>query len=866
MDSSLFEVDANPTAKTAPYTSLLNQIKSAYRDANVGVKEGGTVRVGTKTYAVEIIDTKTASALTQCTYLMPETDCRILFGVCDPVMCPVSRFNLGGTWDVGPSVVQSGIIGSIVLGLPNFNIPYEPVPVCLTGIHAGLENIYSMLGSYRDCLETAKIKGESVGICNEIRSIYICDILWQEGLALFNTFGNLRNIIGTNLFGSGASGEIGLDWENSWDQLSNNVNFFTKQYANEAFAAFNARSTQEIGSEICKVAIFGKNPAGGNLLSQLTEPESPPQFTGWFEEQVTTSVDRTGILDGSVPPSYGTGQSAYRIYYHIYAGRNTDVRYRVYLTDAVGNRLPVTDESGFSLGGTRYLKKGNSVDKSFVITGMEPGFTQMCIEINGASSCGFGSVTSSFSMQYLKEQLIKNELEKEDIKTKEDCVPDEPYYKPGLIQNGIKRVCSVYDPDGVSAEWVVVGSCGYDEKDRFIGDCYLYTKDLDFYDLTYNLQGTVANISKQYLQNQTQVTQEDITEAKQRLEELKTTEQSSTSEQKINKIIPEYRKLIAWDIDRDINAESYYRIAEIYRTLANGQIQLEVSSTVTPTENTGLGFSDLPSLMNYLTTNTLGNRLCSCGENCEDYANWILKYSNEYGINPLLVLSVIMQESQCAADSCGPDGCTGLMQIEPTTAAELCGVTDVDSQLNGVSNAEANIECGIKVLKEKYDIYKDGAKSITCQTEPARTKYTSYTGWQAALRGYNGWGCAANVNTNYVEEVWERYLGITSLYNGEYSIYINNVASEYTTDLTRPEDGNCETEGEQSCDAWTSCYVKKEKFLIDELKSDSCKDCANLKTCPDIKNKDKCNDKSCASLAGLSCEWSDDKGVCANII
>ena len=76
----------------------------------------------------------------------------LLFNVCDPVVCPSSRCDLGGTYPV-KDVVQSGIIGSLALCLPNF--PEVKVPICLSGVHAGIEAYLSVAESYQQCLQTS---------------------------------------------------------------------------------------------------------------------------------------------------------------------------------------------------------------------------------------------------------------------------------------------------------------------------------------------------------------------------------------------------------------------------------------------------------------------------------------------------------------------------------------------------------------------------------------------------------------------------------------------------------------------------------------------------------------------------------------
>jgi len=65
---------------------------------------------------------------TQCTDYMSPKECQLMFNVCDPVICPSSRCDFGGAYPVN-DVVQSGIIGSLVLCLPNYREGIY-VPVC----------------------------------------------------------------------------------------------------------------------------------------------------------------------------------------------------------------------------------------------------------------------------------------------------------------------------------------------------------------------------------------------------------------------------------------------------------------------------------------------------------------------------------------------------------------------------------------------------------------------------------------------------------------------------------------------------------------------------------------------------------------
>ena len=448
--------------------NLERKIEIAYNNFDKQHRQSDTIRFDGKTYTASFLKSKISqiSAMQSCQYIMPLSDCEILFNVCDPVLCPASRFDLDGKWPVD-SVVSTGIIGSLVLGQLNGNIP--PMTVCFTGIHAGLDNIKTLFEGYEDCLQKAKVEGESVGICNEIRSVYICEMLWREVLAMSGVFGKFSNFLASKISGGKlTSGGEYSQWNQAWTSMGNSINFFTKQYATSAFSAFTARSTEEVGAEICKAAIFGKVPAGGDFISQLTQPESPPQFTAWITELEYGSIEE--------------GQSLYRVYYHIYAGRDRDIIYNVYMRNYEGRVVSLNHESSL-FAGPKKLEAGDFVDKSMRLT-EAPGFNEICIQINGATpKCGFGKVSSAYLMDKFSNMLVESELDRE-INDAGDCKPDYPRTTQalgslslpanyGLTETGVMRKCFINDPDGEGDRWEEVGTCGTDEMGIFLGNCYV---------------------------------------------------------------------------------------------------------------------------------------------------------------------------------------------------------------------------------------------------------------------------------------------------------------------------------------------------------------------------------------------------------
>ena len=132
-----------------------------------------------------------------------------------------------------------------------------------------------------------------------------------------------------------------------------------------------------------------------------------------------------------------------------------------------------------------------------------------------------------------------------------------------------------------------------------------------------------------------------------------------------------------------------------------------------------------------------------------------------------LVLKLAKQESgykQCTDGtlSCVNDNsystvyCSKCMAVEGSCTAIgerlSCGIMQINIKAYGptpfgctsFADTNCNIKAGITILISKYNSYKNGQ---------ANSCGYSYTGWKAALRGYNGWGCGANADRQFVENV-----------------------------------------------------------------------------------------------------------------
>lgn len=414
----------------------------------------------------------------QCQDFMSAKDCNILFNVCDPVVCPSSRCDLGGRYRVD-DVIQSGIFGSLVLCLPNFGNPSEGgviVPVCLTGLYAGLDNYISVLKAHRDCLQESLESGNYVGICDELYSIYLCEFFWRQAAPLLRV--GIPKLIEYVYYGSKmrGGGEYALI-NDAWTNMENSFNYFTTYYAKNIFNVFQKRSSADVGTEFCKAFISATYPTSRNILDQLLEPESPVQFYARFDE--------IPFSDVTVPPT-----SHYKVYYHIYAGRDEGAYYSVYLKRSEETIAMYGLQQPTIVVDTGYIRIGEAVDKTKDFTA-PAGYKELCVRINTKEYCGFGQVTTDFAINYFRDKYVESEATRK-INSEEECISGSfniygivnPNLQEGIQQAmhgsqqiGIVRVCSTHPPDGIignESRWKAVGYC---DKDRGI-ICWLDTESI----------------------------------------------------------------------------------------------------------------------------------------------------------------------------------------------------------------------------------------------------------------------------------------------------------------------------------------------------------------------------------------------------
>lgn len=437
---------------------------------------GQTIKVGEPATGVPDIE---------CQDFMSAAECNLMFNVCDPVVCPSSRCDLGGRYPV-TDVVQSGVFGSLALCLPNW--PEVKIPVCLSGVHAGIEGYTSVLENYQSCLQHSLETGQQIGICDQLHSVYMCDFFWRQALPVANSV--IPNVLG-NIIGQQSSRGGGEYFavQDAWQRAGESANYFVQQYAVNSYNAFQARSLESVGTEICRNWVSLSAPDGGNLLDSITAPRVPAQFTGWFDEIPFSTA--------TVPPI-----SQYSVFYNIYAGEDVSAYYQVYLRSS--GEAFFQDTNFRRIVATGFIPVGGSAT-----CGTNPnqpcdftapsGFNEMCIVVNNQEECGFQQVSTDFGLNYISDQYVASQVSNTDISSERECISGtvnigglvtnpnlqsgvENVLDPGIYNRGINRICSTSNPGSASdpfadtedSRWVKVGVCDSNQI-----SCWLDTWSVD---------------------------------------------------------------------------------------------------------------------------------------------------------------------------------------------------------------------------------------------------------------------------------------------------------------------------------------------------------------------------------------------------
>ncbi|MBR9702230.1 hypothetical protein GOV13_04910, partial [Candidatus Pacearchaeota archaeon] len=771
--SGLSSKDAVKLARDAE--KAIGEASRKYRSGVKGEISIGNCRVKIGSPAVDIPDT-------QCQDFMSPKDCNLMFNVCDPVVCPSSRCDFGGTYPV-KDVIQSGIVGSVLLCAPNYREGIY-IPICLTGIKAGIDGLLSVFHSYRDCLQESLDTGKMIGVCDEIYSIHMCEFFWRQSLPLAKII--LPKVMAIALDQDTRGGGEYMGVATAWQNAEKSIDYFAQYYAASSYKAFKSRIVEGVGDAVCQNSISSSYPDGGSVLDSLTDPDSPPQFHGRFDEIPFTTATNPPI-------------SHYKVYYHVYAGKESRAYYQVYLKGDSESSF-YQDVSGKRLVASGYAATGTYASETKDFTAPS-GYKEMCINVNGQEECGFQEVSTSFAVNYVEDKYLEEQASKMDIKSEKECISGsasvyslvninlqsagEELIDPKIYNQGIIRICATSNPgkgtDGKvgtnESRWVEIGDCDSAKNIK----CWQDENSVKNVIKSSEIEGNV--LKKQSENTIDLLMKEGDYLGEEKVNELIESLDRKEPDEIISLITEEVISKIFWN---HYKAELYLWRGDAYGALggagkgvvdawkvATADVVKDAPDTESENgdEDDGItGLSTEPYLCGTETKGILvmkehqqeiGKRIVSEIESLEKSGKLKLTPAMETKLEEqeiksfeCLVLQVAFQESclsHCLYDKdkktynyCDGDITNKVLKGD---GGKAMGVMQLHSNWfdqDESVNIGWNLREGIIHLVSKYENNK---KVYSCNRK-------SYSGWEAALRGYNGWGGCSTIN--YVEDVLGR--------------------------------------------------------------------------------------------------------------
>ncbi|MCS7134435.1 MAG: glucosaminidase domain-containing protein [Candidatus Pacearchaeota archaeon] len=627
----------------------------------------------------------------ECEDFMKPSDCHLLYNLCDPVICPASRCNFGGKYYT-ENVIAEGVIGSLLLCLPNFDEGRGVlVPICLSGLHNGLDFLNSIIKAYRDCLQEQLESGKTVGICDELHSFYVCDFLWHNMGPL------LRYGIPEITAPLKGGGEY-ASFSESWKNMIQSLDYFTQVYAPKTIQAFREKSTQQIGKEVCKRFISIVYPSPGKFLEEISKPEIYPTAFATLQE-----IPGTGI----------TPQSHYKIFYIIKAG-DRGIYYSVYLrSPAKPGFYEIPEQYFLPPPATGYLPAGKTIAETPDFFAPS-GYKEICIRIDGKDYCDFGTVSTSFAIEELQNIYLRHQLKRE-IKTTKECIAGTPSIipvatlnlqhilqegiSPALYRRGIERICSSRDPDEGTGEdrYKRIGYCDNPEigcwldmesVNRTISDLkirqdvinysqekdYVYVMEVLGLDHPHVTENNLTEIEKEIisLENEFEKEFENLLKKKKEGEEIDGNYKKVINEKnnKIKGLTETLQRIIerAYETEHKARAELYLATVLELRAKFLGAaekirleiqkekiIEKEIEEEKQVEQNFAVGtvvFSEMKKnnyditekqIEEYLRTKNIPDSPFK--KNTNEYAEWFYEYGTQYDIDPAFAIAVAAHES-----------------------------------------------------------------------------------------------------------------------------------------------------------------------------------------------------------------------------
>ncbi|MBU5690175.1 MAG: lytic transglycosylase domain-containing protein [Candidatus Aenigmatarchaeota archaeon] len=200
------------------------------------------------------------------------------------------------------------------------------------------------------------------------------------------------------------------------------------------------------------------------------------------------------------------------------------------------------------------------------------------------------------------------------------------------------------------------------------------------------------------------------------------------------------------------------------------------------------GYIEVPGICSQVDTVCCAPENLVLQNNCETdkqkVINKIVTEAKRQGVKPSIVLAITETESgfmHCWSNGnikISPSGAIGVMQLMP---GECSDPYDINK----------NIECGVRQFKSKCDssasiAIRNGftctgqgscTTDVSCTYDCSPNFYAVYTGWDLAIRAYNGWGCCVRLAdgtrdcTSSIADGTRKYVDIVKNRATKYTMY-----------------------------------------------------------------------------------------------
>ena len=146
------------------------------------------------------------------------------------------------------------------------------------------------------------------------------------------------------------------------------------------------------------------------------------------------------------------------------------------------------------------------------------------------------------------------------------------------------------------------------------------------------------------------------------------------------------------------------------------------------------------------------------------YKRTVEKYSYSYGIDPLLVMAVIREESHFNPKSSSPKGALGLMQVMPNTAKEIAAWLGEDYNSVNLLSVEDNIRYGTWYLASLIKKYNGNTMLALAAYNAGSGRVNNWLDGVLTLESYTIDDIPFKETRDYVEKVLKSYNVYSGLY------------------------------------------------------------------------------------------------------